>query len=409
MPQLKKISIIGGGIAGLSAAYWCRQLNPTVTVTVHEKEEAVLGWMRRRGSGAVCLGDTGVAAGWSDANYPRGLPWTGAALDKWPGSANQDWLRSLNLPVRVDECGRVQALDPALFAESLEQILIASEVRFKTGYFLESLSRQADGSYRIWSRNGEPDACNCLLLATGGERNHGMALARELGAEERPVLPAYVRLRLASPKLAHQLGPVDREIRLRCPRSGLSVVGVAQLSPRGLEGQAVSDLSCRLCEAWKQRSWKIPLEVDWVPSASAGAIRSELDSRCQSGRRKALADEPLFGLSERHWRAFLEMSRIDAATPWIRLKARQLQMLVQRLKSCPIACSGMGLPADERTWAGGIAAEEIDWSTGASRRAPGVFFAGEILDILGSPGGAQLNLMWATGTLAGSGMALYAR
>ena len=263
-----------------------------------------------------------------------------------------------------------------------------------------------DDSFRIWSKDGQVFACQRLLLATGGERNHGMALAREMGIEENPCLPAYVRLRLASPKLAQQMGPVSRGIRLRCPRSGLSVSGPASLSARGLEGDVLSGLSCRLCEDWKQRGYRISLEIDWVPSVSASAIRGELDSRCQAGRRKGIGDDPLFGLSTRQWLGFLELVRIAPETPWVRIKSKQLQSLVQRLKGHSVAFSGMGLAVGERTWAGGIRAEEIDWATGASSRANGVYCTGDILDALGTPGGAHLNLLFSAAYLAGSGMAL---
>jgi predicted flavoprotein YhiN len=48
----------------------------------------------------------------------------------------------------------------------------------------------------------------------------------------------------------------------------------------------------------------------------------------------------------------------------------------------------------------------VDWSSGQARRVSGLYFAGEILDLLGMPGGSHLNLIWASGYLAGSAMAL---
>jgi predicted Rossmann fold flavoprotein len=296
--------------------------------------------------------------------------------------------------------------DPAGFAEALEQIVLESGVEIRTSFALESISRQPDGSYRIWSRDGQADTCHKLLLATGGERNHGMALARELGASENPVLPAYLRLRLASPKLADQFGPLEREVRIRCPRTGKSETGLVELSARGLEGPALSALSSSFCEDWKQRGYRLKLELDWIPSLKPSVIRSEVDSRCLTGRRKGIGDEALFGLSKRQWQGFLQLARIEPETPWLRLKARQLQSLVQRLKSHSVSFSGMGLPAGERASAGGIEPEEIDWSTGAAKSAPGVYYAGEILDVLGRPGGAHLNLLIGSAYLAGSAMAL---
>ena len=165
-------------------------------------------------------------------------------------------------------------------------------------------------------------------------------------------------------------------------------------------------MSCRFCEDWKQRGYRLKLELDWIPSARPAAIRAELDSRCLSGRRKGIGVEPLFGFSARQWRGLLQIARIDPETPWLRLKTRQLQTLVQRLKSHSVSFSGMGLPVDERAWAGGITPEEIDWSSGHSRSSEGLYYAGEILDVLGCPGGPHLNLIFASAYLAGSAMAL---
>ncbi|NDV62530.1 aminoacetone oxidase family FAD-binding enzyme [Puniceicoccales bacterium CK1056] len=397
--------IIGAGLSGLVAAYWCKEQDPSQSVCLYEKQPETLSWMRRARLGPTCLGQVWDQP-WREEDFPRGLPWIRAALDKWAGTSLRDWFQSHSLPVQTTGTGTLFVEKPNAFAESLQQVVKETGVKIKTGYSLESISRQPDGTFRIWSRDGQADVCQGLLIATGGERNHGMALARELGATENPCLPAYLRLRLASSRLADSLGVIEREVRVRCPRTGTAVTGMAQLSARGLEGPAISDLSSRFCEDWKQRGYRIKLELDWIPSQSPSSIRSELDSRCLTGRRKGIGETALFGLSERQWHGFLQLARIDPETPWLRLKGRQLQTLVQRLKSHSLSFSGMGLPSHERVWAGGILAEEIDWGTGASRSADRVYYAGEIMDALGRPGGAHLNLMFASAYLAGSGMAL---
>jgi predicted flavoprotein YhiN len=221
-----------------------------------------------------------------------------------------------------------------------------------------------------------------------------------------PSIPAFVRLKAASPKLGGRLGPLSRDIRLRCTRSGLEACGPATFSSRGLEGDALSRLSCQLCEDWKQRGYRVSLEIDWVPELSTSSLRGELVSRTQMGKRKPVGEEAVFGFSQRQWLVFLDSARIDPETPWIRLKPRKLQMLVQRLKAHHVAFAGMGLPSGERVWAGGVCSSEVDWSTGEARRVSGLYFAGEILDLLGMPGGSHLNLIWAGGYLTGSAMAL---
>ena len=405
MPESKKLIVLGGGLSGLVAAYWCKRQDPASAVSLLEKQPVLLSWTRRATSASLCLGRA-VGESVLEADYPRGLPWIQPALERWSGNSTHDWLTSHDLPLRIKESGLLVAEDPAAFADSLEGVIREYGVEIAKSFAAESISRQSDGSYRIWSRDGQQATGNKVLVATGGERNHGLALARELGARENPVLPAYLRLRLASPKLAGLLGNIHQEVRLRCPRTGQHETGEVRLSPRGLEGNALSRLGSRFCEDWKQRDYRLKLEVDWLPSLKPSTVRSELDSRCLTGRKKAIGEEPLFSLGGQQWIGSLQLARIDPSTPWLRLKKRQLQSLVQRLKGDSLSFSGMGLPAGERAWAGGIDPDEIDWITGASRSVRGIYYAGEILDVLGMPGGPHLNLVFASAYLTGSAMAL---
>jgi hypothetical protein len=405
MPELTKRIIIGGGFAGIAAAYWCRRQNPEQPVSLHEKESHLLPWMDRAGLAEIPLGRLTDHETPESSEFARGGAHASGIVEKWPGLATRDWLASLGIPLETQHTGRFTAAARQL-RELLTEALISAGVEVRTEFSLETISRQPDGSFRIWSRDGLADAGQCVLLATGGARNHGMAMAREFGLEERPSIPAFVRLKAASPKLGEQLGPLTRDIRLRCARSGLEASGTATFSSRGLEGDPLSRLSCQLCEDWKQRGYRVSLEIDWIPELSASALRGELVSRTRTGKRKQVGDEAAFGFTLRQWRVFLASARIDPETPWMRLKTRKLQTLVQRLKAHQVAFSGMGLPSGERAWAGGVGSTEVDWTTGEARGVGGLYLAGEILDLLGMPGGSHLNLTWASGYLAGSAMAL---
>jgi predicted Rossmann fold flavoprotein len=406
MPELEKRLIIGGGLAGIAAAYWCRRQNPDYPVVLYEREEELLAWTKRFGPEEILLGCLADHEAADAGQFPGGGPHAAGIVEKWPGVATRDWLTSIGVNLRSGKGGQFRAADAANLRNVLAAALSAVGVERKTGFALETISRQPDGRFRIWSRDGMADEAGALLLATGGERNHGMALAREFGLEESPILPGFVRLKTASPKLGEQLGPLSRHIRLRCPRSGLKAEGFAEFSSRGLEGEALSRLSCQLCTDWKQRGYRLSLEIDWVPDLTAASMRGDLQSRILSGRRKPIGEEAVFGFTRRQWLAFLAISRIDPETPWMRLKSRKLQTLVQRLKAHQMAFTGMGLPSGERAWAGGIRSHEVEWSSGRATRLEGLYFAGEILDLLGMPAGPHVNLVWASGHLAGSAMAL---
>jgi predicted Rossmann fold flavoprotein len=407
MPDLKKIVVIGGGLAGVAAAYWARRLSPDRPVVLYEKTDRLLGWNRRPGSDGPPLGLAGAGLEPAEDDFPRGWPLAGKMLRKWPGTATRDWLSASGIAVEETPGGAFRIAGDQPPGEPLRRLLEETGVTVRTGFALEALSPQPQGGFRIWSRDGEQDECQRLCLATGGERNHGMALVAEhAGITTRQVIPAYLRLRTASPRIGEQLGPMERPARVRCPRTSLEALGTVRLSARGLEGEGISRLSSRLCESWRQGGYRFKLELDWVPDERPAALRADLSSRSVSGGRKPVGAEPLYGFGQRSWEAILEMSRIDPGLSWSRLRSRQIQTLLHRLKAQGMALSGMGLPAGERAWAGGIAPEELDNDGGRCPGLPGLYLAGEILDLLAVPGGIQPNLAWASGYLAGSGMAL---
>lgn len=198
----------------------------------------------------------------------------------------------------------------------------------------------------------------------------------------------------------------DREVALRCAKTGLQARGKVDFTARGLEGPALSELSSRLAENWAQRGWKVTIEIDWMPEHQPAAMRQQLLERSQAGRRNLIGQSPLFGLNGRQWLSFLNLSRIDPETPWLRLKTRKLNTLVQRIKSHSVSFSGMGLPSGERAWLGGVRTEQLDPRRLSASGMTNLHVAGELIDVLGTPNGRHLNLIWASGHIAGSAMGL---
>ncbi|MGC9449863.1 MAG: aminoacetone oxidase family FAD-binding enzyme [Oceanipulchritudo sp.] len=406
MPDSQKCLVIGGGLAGVTAAFWAARQDPAAEILLVEKEDRLAAWLDRMGKQAVVLGSVQESGEGGEPAYVRGAGMMSGILRQWPGSECLAWLASAGLCLELENNGTFRASGGKETRATLVRLLEEAGVQVRLGYAVEAVSARPGGGFRVWSRAGEALEASCLLLATGGERNHGMKLAREWGVEVEAPFAGYARLRLASPKTGERLGPMAREAGIRCVKTGETATGLLQVSARGLEGDAVSALSARLCETWLQMRYRFRLEVDWLPEFSVAAVRSELDSRTRRGSRRPVGEDPLFHFNQRQWDYFLESARVDADLAWPRLKAKKLQALVQRLKGDPLTIAGMGLPAGERAWAGGVRTEGVNRETGESLATPGIFHAGEILDILGLPGGPHLNMAWATGYLAGSAMVL---
>jgi predicted Rossmann fold flavoprotein len=95
---------------------------------------------------------------------------------------------------------------------------------------------------------------------------------------------------------------------------------------------------------------------------------------------------------------------IPADQRWADLTKAELNGLVQRLTQDQYAIEGKGIFKEEFVTCGGVALQDVNFKTMESRSCPGLYFAGEVLDIDGITGGFNFQSAWTTGWLAGQAM-----
>ena len=113
-----------------------------------------------------------------------------------------------------------------------------------------------------------------------------------------------------------------------------------------------------------------------------------------------------FELPARLWSYLLLRAGIPLEKPLGELGKKHMDRLLDVLTNDRYSASGKTTFKDEFVTAGGIALHQVDPITLESRVAPGLHFAGEVLDIDGITGGFNFQAAWSTGWLAGRGAAL---
>jgi predicted Rossmann fold flavoprotein len=162
--------------------------------------------------------------------------------------------------------------------------------------------------------------------------------------------------------------------------------------------------------AWGARmlhgvDYKFPLFVNWLPAAGLEKIVAEFQARRENSGAKLLVNVPLFPLTARLWEQLVLAAGIARETRWAALTRPQMHALVQSLTRMEFAVTGKSLNKDEFVTCGGVKLSEVDFKTLESRVCPGLFFAGELLDIDGITGGFNFQAAWTTGFIAGRAMA----
>jgi predicted Rossmann fold flavoprotein len=116
-------------------------------------------------------------------------------------------------------------------------------------------------------------------------------------------------------------------------------------------------------------------------------------------------NSPMASLPARLWEQLVLASGVARETRWSDLSRTARHELIQQLLRTEFSVTGKSLNKDEFVTCGGVRLSEVNFKTMASRVCPGLFFAGEVLDIDGITGGFNFQAAWTTGWIAGRSMA----
>ena len=162
--------------------------------------------------------------------------------------------------------------------------------------------------------------------------------------------------------------------------------------------------------AWGARvlhgvDYEFTLRLNWVPVLSEEEIQARLRSFRESNPNRRVINSPIAELPARLWEQLALAAGVDRETRCTNLSRENANRLTSQLLRTEIAVTGKSLNKDEFVTCGGVKLDEIDFKTMQSRIVPGLYFAGEVLDIDGITGGFNFQSAWTTGWIAGKAMA----
>ena len=145
--------------------------------------------------------------------------------------------------------------------------------------------------------------------------------------------------------------------------------------------------------------------INWLPEYKLEVLQEQMQAVRSQLPRKAIATSCPFPVPRRLWERLLNVTEIDHEKRWSELSNKGINQLITELTQSRYQIVGKGEFKEEFVTCGGISLKEVEFKTMESRRCPGLFFAGEILDIDGITGGFNFQSAWTTSWLAGQGMA----
>lgn len=404
--------VVGAGAAGAMAAIFAAEAAPGRDVLLLE---------RTRDGGRKIL----ISGGGRCNILPSAVEVSRFVTDSSPNSL-RNILKSWPLEAQIrffnDRLGLALTLEPEsgkLFPRSnkardvrdgLLSVAAQLGVRTRFGATLEDLERpvESGADWQLVLAGGERIAASAVVLATGGlsvpatgSDGTGLRVAAALGHEMHETYPALTPLTADEPRHAALAG-ISLPVTLRAQADGkrFAATGGFLFTHRGYSGPSVLDLSHLAVRSRLAGGARRGITVQWTPH-DAGAW----ETRLRAGGTVHVGTLVRRELPERLAEMVLESAPVNGATPAAQLKREDRQRLVSALTEMPLPWTGDEGYKKAEVTGGGVALSEIDPQTMESRRAPGLFLCGEMLDAFGPIGGYNFLWAWATGRAAGIGAA----
>jgi predicted Rossmann fold flavoprotein len=400
------VVIVGAGAAGLMAG-----------ICAAERGRRTLVLEKNRKAGVKILMSGGTRCNITHATDNRGI----VAAYGPPGRFLHSALATLSVEdtiaffegegvaTKVEETGKVFPV-----SNRASDVLTALLRRLERSGAVLALNEpladlQPDGKGFIVQTPLRKISASRVILTTGGQSYPGSGttgdgyrnLAR-LGHTIIAPRPALVPITVGVPWVAELRGVTVPDVSLRVVENQQTLAqrrGSLLFAHFGLSGPVALDVS-RAVSGHPQPA-HLALEVDLLPARKDEELGEMLRRESASAGKKLLASVLAADLPRRLVEAVLVHAGLPAERTAAALSREQRNRLVAAVKRLHLPVTGtLGFNKAEVT-AGGVALEEVESRTMQSKRVPGLFIAGEILDLDGPIGGYNFQAAWSTGWLAG--------
>jgi predicted Rossmann fold flavoprotein len=229
-------------------------------------------------------------------------------------------------------------------------------------------------------------------------------LAVSLGHQLEAPVPSLFTFHIATPWLRGLAGVSVERVEASVAESKLSERGALLVTHWGLSGPAILRLSAWGARALHAKNYSFSLQINWLPDLDDKTIAAELEKRRNSQPAKLVVNAPMAPLPARLWEQLVLAAGLASDLRWSGLSRAGQHQLIQQLLRSEFAVTGKSLNKDEFVTCGGVKLDEVNFKTMESKICPGLYFAGEVLDIDGITGGFNFQSAWTTGWLAGKAM-----
>ena len=395
----KNLIVIGGGAAGIFCAVNVARMSPGLRVTVLEKSGKLLSKVKVSGGGRCNVTHACFDIASMAARYPRGQHFVRKAFHRWFTTDTIDWFRERGVELKTEEDGRMFPVTDSsqTIIDSLMREVNSYGVEVRMHAEVKGISK-GDTGFVVTLADGRVLTADYVCVACGGYPKPGMFdWIRALGHTIEEPLPSLFTFNMPGDGIVGLMGVSVPMAQVKVVGTKLVEKGPLLITHWGLSGPAVLRLSAWGARELAAREYRFSIVVNWLPEFSEQEVRDRLQELRYEWASRMVGSGPPLGLPRRLWEYWLGISGVKADIRWADLPIRDQNRLAGLLCAATFTVKGKTTFKEEFVTAGGVRLSEVDAGTFQSRKVPGLYFAGEILDVDGVTGGFNFQHAWTSG------------
>lgn len=401
------VVIVGGGAAGFFAAINAAEMNPQLRIAILERSHKVLSKVRISGGGRCNVTHAEYDPGELVRYYPRGEKELLGPFHKFMTGDVVAWFEERGVPLKTEPDGRIFPVsdDSQTIIECLTRKTKELGIGVWTGQSVSDVIK-VEGAWNIHTKSRLFTA-RLLVIATGSDSRMWNMLEK-LGHTIVPPVPSLFTFNINDERIGDLPG-IARDATVKVLDDGrdetLRSIGPLLITHWGMSGPAILKLSAWGARILATKKYRFSIEINWLIDATPEEVEENIKALKNSSGKQVVVNHVHYGVPKRLWGNLVRAAGIPVDANWGDISKSQIKNLAHQLTAGRFEVEGKSTFKEEFVTAGGVKLSEINFQTFQSRLHPGLYLAGEILNIDAITGGFNFQNAWTGAYLAAKSIA----
>lgn len=395
-----KVAIVGAGAAGTFCAIELKRRIPSAEVDIFEALPRPLAKVSITGGGRCNLTNSFEGLPSLAAAYPRGERLMKYALRVFSEKDCCDWFEreGVRLVLQDDHCVFPKSQDAMEIVHTLLSLLSSLGVRMHLSSRISSITQGPSSGYCLKMADGREESADAVVVTSGGVPKEGAEMLGGLGINTVKGVASLFSFNLTDKALRELMGAVVENASVSLAGTKFSASGPLLVTHWGMSGPAILKLSSYAARHLFETGYTGKLLVNWTGGViGEPKLREWMDLNEKNNPQKMICGTRPEWLTGRLWTYLVTKSGIRKDARWAELGSKGCNRLINTLICDEYEIRGKSRFKEEFVTCGGVALGEVDLGTLEAKKHPGLYFAGEVLDIDAITGGFNLQAAWTTG------------